>query len=142
MKKTLITKICLVALGALALVFLALPAMGNEWVSISGYDCFQYLSYLNGAGFGAILFYISPIFILIAAILLVVAAVLKLVNKCEKLANVLTLVSALVLGLFAVLMLVGLLIEGGSPAAGMILTLIVGVAAVVVAFLDRAWGKK
>lgn len=138
MKKTTISNICLLALGTLALVFLAIPAVAG----ISGYDCFQFLSYLGGAGFGAILFYVSPIFILIAAALLVVAEILKLLNKGEKVAKVLAFVSAIVLGVFAVLMFVGLLVEGGSPAVGMILTLITGVAALVVAFLDRAWSKE
>lgn len=146
MKKTMITNICLVALSVLAMIFLALPIAGG----ISGYDCLQLLGYLGEMDFGFALFYIAPLFILIASIALLVFSVLTLLinlnviknEKLLKVARIINLVAGIVIGVFAVLAFIILLVKGGSPAAGLILTLIAGIAAAVVAILEKVWSKQ
>lgn len=146
MKKTMITNICLVALSVLAMIFLALP-MANR---ASGYDCFQFLGYLGEMDFGYALFHIAPLFILLASIALLVFSVLTLLinlnviknEKLLKVARIINLVAGIVIGVFAVLAFILLLIKGGSPAVGLILTLIAGVAAAVVAILEKVWSKQ
>lgn len=146
MKKTMITNICLVALSVLAMVFLALPIAGRT----TGYDCFQLLGYLGEMNFGSMLLFLSPLFILIASIALLVFSVLTLLvnlnviknEKLLKVARVINLVAGIVMGAFAVLAFILLLVEGGSPAVGIILLLLAGIAAAVVAILEKVWSKK
>ncbi len=146
MKKTMITNICLVALSVLAMIFLALPMAGK----MSGYDCFQFLGYLGEMDFGFALFYIAPLFILLASIALLVFSVLTLLinlnviknEKLLKVARIINLVAGIVIGVFAVLAFILLLVKGGSPAVGIILTLIAGIAAAVVAILEKRWSKE
>lgn len=146
MKKTLITNICLVALSAMVLVFLALPVV----TGFSGYECFQLLGYLGGMDFGLALFYVSPLIILISATVTLVASVLGLLvnlnvlknEKLLKVARMVNLIAAAILGLFGVLAFVLLLANGGSPAVGIILVLISCVAATVCAVLEKVWTKK
>lgn len=148
MKKSLITKIVLVAASVLSIIFLALPFVSE----ISGYDMFPALEIIGelfGADFAFGLVYIAPLFILIGSIVMLVFSVLALLGevnviKNEKLVKVsetINFIVSIVLCALAALVAILILVKGASLGAGLILILLLAVAALVATILDKKWRK-
>lgn len=148
MKKSLVTKIILVAASVLSIAFLALPILPG----ISGYDLFpalQIIGELFGADFAIGLVYIAPVLILIAALVLLVFSVLALLGevnviKNEKLVRVsarINFIVSIVLCAIAALTALLILIKGAGLGAGLILIVLLAVAALVATILDKKWRK-
>lgn len=144
--KSLITNICLSVVSVLVLVFLALPFLGQ----ISGYDFLQLLQYLGQMDFGTALVYIAPLFMLIASIVLLIFSVLNLLGdlnviKSEKLlkvSRIVSLVAAIVLAVFVLLAFILILAKEATPAYALIISLILGIAALAGSILICVWNKK
>ena len=148
MKKSLITKIILVAASALSLIFLALPFMPGA----SGFDFLQALRIIGdifGADFLIGVFYLTPLLILLATIVLLVFSIFALLGelnvlKSEKLlkvsAKICFILSIVLCAVVAVAFLLAL-IKGAGLGVGLILILLVAVAALVASILDRKWSK-
>lgn len=147
MKKSLITKIILVAASVLSLVFLALGFVEG----VSGYQLLSNISvpFKFGADFWTILVYLLPLIILLASIVLLVFSVLALLGelnviKSEKLlavsAKINFIVSIVLCAITAAAFLI-ILIKGYGLAVGCILLLVLAVAALVATILEKKWSK-
>ena len=144
--KSLILNIALVAVSALVLVFLALPYC----IDANGYEFLEGIKYVGEMDFSSALIYVTPLILLISSILLLASSVLGLLGsvkviKSEKLAKVIKIVNIVLTGIiafFAVVAFIILLVKDFvSPQVGIILNLIVGVAALVASILDLVWKK-
>lgn len=147
MKKTLITKIALIAASALSLIFLALAYVEG----VSGYDLLSNISAAFQFGdFATILIYLAPLLILIASIILLVFSVLALLGelnviKNEKLLKVSARINFIVSIVLCAVALVGfvvVLVKGFEISIGCILLLILAVAALVSTILEKKWSRK
>lgn len=149
MKKSLITKIILVAASVLSLIFLALPFMPEA----SGFDFLQVLQIIGdafGADFLVAIYYLAPLLILIASVVLIVFSILALLGelnviKNEKLLNVsakINFIVSIVLCVVAAVAFVLALIKSIGIGVGLILILVIAVAALVSTILEKKWSKE
>lgn len=144
--KSLITNICLSVASVLVLVFLALPFISNA----TGYDFFQMLEYLSYMDAGSAFVYISPLFMLIASVLVLVFSVLNILGDVNviknktllKISRIAALVSAIILAIFALVAFIMILAKEVSPAYGLIIVMILGLASVAASVLACVWNKK
>ena len=146
MKKSLIANICLTAVSALLLVFLALPFVEG----ISGYKLFEGLQLIGYMPFEYKLLYLSPVLTLVFAIIALAFAVVNLLGdlnviKSEKFLKVARIIMVVVAAILAVVALVTVIIvavNGFAPAVGLILILIATAAAVAGSVLQLIWNRK
>lgn len=148
MKKSLITKIVLVAASALALVFLALPYISG----ISGFDFFKSfgeVGYIFKRDFMLGVLFLTPLFVLLATLVLLVFSVLALLGELNvlknekflKVAAKINFIASIVLCAFIALAFLLILIKDAGLGVGCVLILLLAAAALVTTILDKKWNK-
>ena len=144
--KSLIMSIVTAAAGLLGLVFLALPFVPRT----SGYNFFELLQYVGEMPFDYALLYLAPLFMFITSLLLLGFGIVNILGatkvikneKFVKVSKIIALVAASVFVLFAVFAFIWLIVKGNSIGAGLVLLLVVALAALVASILDLVWRKK
>ena len=146
--KSLIMSIVSAAAGLLGLVFLALPFVPE----VSGYDTFKLFELLGQAPISFVdkIIYFIPLFVLIMSIILIgfgivnILGALKIVKseKFLKISKIIVFVVACIFVAFVLFTFIYALIKNWGIAAGLILLLVTGIAALVASILDKKLQEK
>lgn len=144
--KSLIMSIVSAAAGLLGLVFLALPFVPNA----SGYNFFEMLQYLGELPFNYAILYLVPVFVLIVSLLLLGFGIVNILGatkvikseKFLKISRIIVLVVASIFAAITLFALIDLLVIGNKIGAGLILLLVVALAALASSILDKVLQEK